>query len=87
MDNILIRRVIKLASLGFGLAGWPGFNEKYPELIPRRETTDAMRIRRQRCLKIDLFSGDGVVEFHKLGMQEISSIAGEAGEVFKRLAG
>jgi hypothetical protein len=42
---------------------------------------------RQSCLKIDLFSGDGVVEFQKLGVQEISSIAGEAGENFKRLAG
>ena len=42
---------------------------------------------RQSCLKIDLFSGDGVVEFQKLGVQEISSIAGEAGEIFKRLAG
>ena len=43
--------------------------------------------RRQSCLKIDLFSGDGVVEFQKLGVQEISSIAGEAGEILKRLAG
>jgi hypothetical protein len=43
--------------------------------------------RRQRCLKGDLLSGDGVLEFEKLGVQEISSIAGEAGESFKRLAG
>ena len=42
---------------------------------------------RQSCLKIDLFSSDGVLEFQKLGVQEISSIAGEAGEIFKRLAG
>jgi hypothetical protein len=41
----------------------------------------------QSCLKIDLFSGDGVVEFQILGVQEISSIAGEAGEILKRLAG
>jgi hypothetical protein len=34
-----------------------------------------------------LFSGDGVVEFQKLGVQKISSIAGEAGEIFKWLAG
>jgi hypothetical protein len=34
-----------------------------------------------------LFSGDGVVEFQKLRVQQISSIAGEAGEIFKRLAG
>ena len=43
--------------------------------------------RRQRCFKIDLFSGDGVVEFQILGVQEISSIAGEAGEILKGLAG
>ena len=41
----------------------------------------------QSCLKIDLFSGDGVVEFQILGVQEISSIAGEAGAIFKWLAG
>ena len=40
----------------------------------------------QSCLKIDLFSGDGVAEFQTLGVQEISSIAGEAGEILKRLA-
>jgi hypothetical protein len=42
---------------------------------------------RQSCLKIDWFSGDGVVEFQKLGVQEISPVAGEAREIFKRLAG
>ena len=42
---------------------------------------------RQSCLKVDLFSGDGVLEFQILGVQEIASIAGEAGEIFKRLAG
>ena len=42
---------------------------------------------RQSCLKMDLFSGDGVVEFQKLGVQEISSIAREAGAIVKRLAG
>ena len=42
---------------------------------------------RQPCLKIDLFTGDGVAEFQILGVQKISSIAGEAGEIFKRLAG
>ena len=41
---------------------------------------------RQSCLKIDLFSGDWVVEFQTLGVQKISSIAGEAGEILKRLA-
>ena len=43
--------------------------------------------RRQSCLKMDWFSGDGVVKFQKLGVQEISSIAREAGEIFKWLAG
>jgi hypothetical protein len=33
-----------------------------------------------------LFSGDGVFEIQKLGVQQISSIAREAGEIFKRLA-
>jgi hypothetical protein len=42
---------------------------------------------RQSCLKIDLSSGDGVVEFQKLGVQKIPSIAGQAGEIFKRLTG
>ena len=41
---------------------------------------------RQSCLEIDLFSGDRVVEFQILGVQEISSIAWEAGEIFQRLA-
>jgi hypothetical protein len=34
-----------------------------------------------------LFPADGVLKFQKLGVQEIASIAGEAGEIFKRLAG
>jgi hypothetical protein len=34
-----------------------------------------------------LFSDDGVVEVQKLGVQEISSIARETGEIFKRLTG
>ena len=44
------------------------------------------KFRRHSGLKIDWFSRDGVVEFQKLGVQEISSIAGEAGEIFKGLA-
>ena len=40
----------------------------------------------QSGLKIDLFSGDGVLEFQKLGVQQISSVAGKAGEIFERLA-
>jgi hypothetical protein len=56
---------------------------------PAREYRDcnAEASRRQSCLKIDLFSGDGVMESQKLGVQEISSIAGEAGQIFQRLAG
>ena len=42
---------------------------------------------RQGCLKADLFSRDGVVEFQILGVQEISAITGEAGEILQRLAG
>ena len=33
-----------------------------------------------------MFSGDGVVKFQIVGVQEISSVTGEAGEIFKRLA-
>ena len=36
---------------------------------------------------MDWFAGDGVVEFQIAGVQEISSIAGEPGEIFQRLAG
>ena len=59
----------------------------HPDLIPAVNLLMQWGSRRQSCLKIDLFSGDGVVEFEILGVQEISSIAGEAGEIFKRLAG
>jgi hypothetical protein len=33
-----------------------------------------------------LLSADGVLEFQKLRVQKISSIAGQAGEILKRLA-
>jgi hypothetical protein len=36
---------------------------------------------------MDWFASDGVFELQKSSMQEISSIAREAGEIFKRLAG
>jgi hypothetical protein len=36
---------------------------------------------------MDWFSGGGVVESQKLGVQEISAVAREAGEIFKRQAG
>ena len=41
----------------------------------------------QSCLKIDSFSADRVGEFQILGVEEISPVAGEAGEIFERLAG
>jgi len=77
--------VIKLASLRFGIAGGSRRLQRPPDLISavnllKRESG------RQSCLKINLFSGDGVAEFQILGVQEVSSIAGEAG-IFKRLAG
>ena len=36
---------------------------------------------------MDLFSCDGVVESQKLGVQKVSSIAGQAGVILKWLAG
>ena len=42
--------------------------------------------RRQLCLKIDLFSGDGVEKIQKLSVQKISSVAWQARKIFKRLA-
>jgi hypothetical protein len=63
-----------------------GFNGQ-PDFIPAVKLLRQWESRRQYSLKIDLFSGDGVVEFQILGVEEISSIAGEAGEIFKRLAG
>jgi hypothetical protein len=36
---------------------------------------------------MDFFPSDGMLEFQKLGMQQISSVAREAGEILKRLAG
>lgn len=41
----------------------------------------------QPRLKIDLFSGHRVAEFQILGVEEISSVSGEAGEIFEGLAG
>ena len=61
--------------------------QRPPRFDSRRALLMQWESGRQRCLKIDLFSGDGVVEFQILGVQEISSIAGEAGEIFQRLAG
>ena len=42
---------------------------------------------RQSCLKVDRFTGDGVVKVQKLSVQKISSIAGEAGKILKRQTG
>jgi hypothetical protein len=60
---------------------------RHPDLIAVVNLLMQWESRRQRRLEMDWFSGDGVVEFQKLGVQKISSIAGEAGEIFKRLAG
>jgi len=57
-----------------------------PDLIPAVYLRVQQESGRQSCLKIDLFSGDGVLEFQKLSVQKVSSIAGEPGEIFKRLA-
>ena len=64
-------------------AGFNGRRDRIPavNLLMQWESS------RQGCLNIDLLSGDGVVEFQILGVQEISSVTGEAGEIFKRLAG
>ena len=43
--------------------------------------------RRQSCLKIDSLSGDGVLKVEISRVQEVSSIAGQAGETFERLTG
>jgi hypothetical protein len=61
--------------------------QRHPDLNPAMNLLMQRESRRQLRLKLDPFSGDGVVEIQKLGVQEISSVAGEAGEIFKRLAG
>ena len=43
--------------------------------------------RRQRCLNVDWLSREGMGKAEKLGVQEVASIARQAGEVFKGLAG
>jgi len=63
------------------------WRDRAPDLITAVYLLMQWKSGRQSCLKIDLLSGDGVVEFQILGVQKISSIAGEAGEIFKRLAG
>ena len=68
------------------MAGSRRFNYR-PDSIPTVNLLMQWEFRRQCCLEIDSFSGDGVLEFEILGVQEISSIAGEAGEIFKRSAG
>jgi hypothetical protein len=55
------------ASLGFGVAGLAVLNGR-PDLIPVVNLLRQWESRRQSCLKIDLFSGDGVVEFQILGV-------------------
>jgi len=50
---------------------------------PRRR--HQLKSSRHTRLKINLFSGDGVLEFQKLRVQQIPSIARQAREIFKRL--
>ena len=69
------------------MCGQPGGRLGHPDTNPAVNLLMQRESSRQSCLKIDLFAGDGVVEFQKSGMQEISSITGEAGEIFERLAG
>ncbi len=49
------------------------------DVIPAVNLLMQRESRRQRSLKIDEFSGNRVAEFQVLGVQEISSIAREAG--------
>ena len=78
------RRVASVTTPKNYIEGAPG-----PSLLGTGENPDgkgASSERRSR-LKLDLFSRDGVRKFQKFGVQEISSIAGEAGEIFERQAG
>lgn len=63
------------------LVAMPTFNGQ-PDLIPTGNLPMQREPGWQGCLKMDLFSGDGVAEFQKLGVQKITSVAGEAGEMF-----
>jgi hypothetical protein len=63
-----------------------GFNAR-ADSIPAMNLPMRWEFRRQRRLEIDLFLGDGVEELQELGVQEVSSVAGKAGEAFKRQAG
>jgi hypothetical protein len=57
------------------MAGSRGFQRPH-DLIPAVNLLMQSESGGQSCLKIDLFSGDGVLEFQKLSVQQISSIAG-----------
>ena len=81
-----VRRLLPTATWRSGVVYAPLGIDSY-RAIPAVNLLMQWESGRQSCLKIDLFSGDGVVEFQVLGVQEISSIAREAGEIFKRLAG
>ena len=72
-----------VALVGFRI----GATSSVPEFLSAVNLPMQQEPRRQSCRKIDLFSGDGVSEFQILGMQEISAITREAGEIFKRQAG
>ncbi len=42
--------------------------------------------RRQDCFQMNWLPADGVVEIQVLGVQEVASVAWQAGEMFERLA-
>jgi hypothetical protein len=69
------------------LGSTPGWLQGLLDLIPAVNLLMQSESGRQSCLEVDSFSGDGVLKVQILGMQEIPSIAGQAGEIFKRLAG
>src|SRR5947209_16188886 len=70
-----------------------GFSSDSPRNSAKRKFIPAVNLLTQRefgrhsGLQIDLLSGNWVVKFQKLRVQEIPSIPGEAGEIFERLTG
>jgi len=64
---------MKLRSMGHSPCAWA--------------TCRSPQLGRESCLKTDSFCSDRVDEFYILRVQEISSIAGKTGAIFKRQAG
>jgi hypothetical protein len=70
-----------------GRSGNPQGTTPMAQQVPAVNLLMKWKSGRQIGLQIDLFSRNGVVEFQILGVQEIASVAGEAGEIFERLTG